>query len=660
RGQTVDARSDLFAFGAILYEMLAGQPAFRRATPADTLSAILKEEPPELAASSSAPPALDRILRHCLEKNPEDRFQSARDVAFDLESLSGAGGSSGARPALPAGKRRWGRRTALELAAGLLGLAAILLVLRLRTPAVPVFQRLTFQRGWVGAARFSPDGKTVFFDAAWNGEPPRVFSLLPDAPLPQRLDLPSSALLSVAHGGDLAVVAAPRYLPHQIPFGTVAQVPPNGGTPRDLLEDVRGADWAPDGSGLAVIRAVVGRWRLEYPVGHILFETSGWLTDVRFARDGRRLAFVEHPVMPDDAGHVMVVDLSGHATRLTGHYASLLGLAWSPDDREIWFSGALIGSSHTIDAVSLAGRVHQVLSAPGQLVLYDVAADGRVLLGRSDVRLQMLVQVPPAPPRDISWMDWTMAAEVLPGDRQVLFGEEGDGAGAHYAIALRTIDGRSAPVRLGDGLGSSVSPDGKWVAAARDSGLVLLPLGAGAERPLATPGLEDFSGAEFLPDGQHLLVAAHVAGKAARCFVVDLNGGTPRPVTPEGLIIGFLNHPVAPDGDHFIAQGPEGGLQIVSLRSGTMQPVRGTEPREIVSRWLSNQEILVSQRFSVSGQVFRVNPYTGTRRLWRTLMAPDPAGSVGVGTAQFSADGQICVFTAGHAISELYLAKGLR
>jgi len=355
-----------------------------------------------------------------------------------------------------------------------------------------------------------------------------------------------------------------------------------------------------------------------------------------------------------------VVDLSGHATRLTGHYASLLGLAWSPDGREIWFSGALIGSSHTIDAVSLAGRVHQVLSAPGQLVLYDVAADGRVLLGRSDIRLQMLVQVPPAPPRDISWMDWTMAAEVLPGDRQVLFGEEGDGAGAHYAIALRTLDGRSAPVRLGDGLGSSVSPDGKWAVASLGSHLELLPLGAGTARELPAFGLEDFSAANFLPDGKRLLLVAHAPGKGPRCYLLDLAGGTLQPVSPEGETFQYFNHPIAPDGDHFAVHGSDGGYQIISLRTGSAQPVQGMQPQESLVRWISDQAILVFRPRSSSGDVYRVNPFTGARQLWLTLTPPDPTGVVGWGPVQFSPDGRVTVFSAGRALSELFMADGLR
>src|SRR5450759_2649666 len=105
-GKPADARSAIFSFGAILYEMLSGRRAFHGDSAADTMSAILREDPPDLSLTSqNLPPGLERIVRHCLEKNPEQRFQSARDLAFDLESLSGLS-APGSRPAVATGPGR--------------------------------------------------------------------------------------------------------------------------------------------------------------------------------------------------------------------------------------------------------------------------------------------------------------------------------------------------------------------------------------------------------------------------------------------------------------------------------------------------------------------------------------------------------------------------
>src|SRR6478609_10268503 len=97
KGKPADPRSDIFSFGAILYEMLSGSRAFHRETAAETMSAILREEPPDLSATNkNVQPGLERIVRHCLEKSPEERFHSAHDLAFDLEALSGVSSPSAA------------------------------------------------------------------------------------------------------------------------------------------------------------------------------------------------------------------------------------------------------------------------------------------------------------------------------------------------------------------------------------------------------------------------------------------------------------------------------------------------------------------------------------------------------------------------------------
>ena len=141
RGRAVDGRADLFAFGVVLFECLTGTRAFQRETPADTMTAILKEEPPDFAGlRADVPPALDRILRHCLEKNPAERFQSARDVAFALEALSG----SAATTAAPAASGPVARPRAIplrELVAwglALIGIATAVLTLSRTESSVSV------------------------------------------------------------------------------------------------------------------------------------------------------------------------------------------------------------------------------------------------------------------------------------------------------------------------------------------------------------------------------------------------------------------------------------------------------------------------------------------------------------------------------------------
>jgi serine/threonine protein kinase len=171
RAKTVDHRSDIFSFGAILYEMLTGKRAFSGQTEVDTITAVLKEEPPEMTlVRPNIPAAFDRIGRHCLEKEPEDRFQSARELVFALGTVSDISTSRSVvafRPAmLP-----WRRWLPGAAAAVLLAAAGIFAGMHFKPVSNPAYRRLTFERGTIYSARFSPDGGSVVYGAAWNGHP---------------------------------------------------------------------------------------------------------------------------------------------------------------------------------------------------------------------------------------------------------------------------------------------------------------------------------------------------------------------------------------------------------------------------------------------------------------------------------------------------------
>src|SRR5262245_9787729 len=175
KGQAADHRSDIFSFGTILYEMLSGRRAFKGDSNVETMSAILKEDPPDLVETNrNVAPALDRLVRHCLEKSPAQRFQSARDLAYDLEALSGVSGTPSAAVAAITTKSR--RPLWLGLAA--LGIATAIAAAyyagahrRGARVADLVLRRLTFRRGIVLGGRFAPDGKTVVYSASWEGQP---------------------------------------------------------------------------------------------------------------------------------------------------------------------------------------------------------------------------------------------------------------------------------------------------------------------------------------------------------------------------------------------------------------------------------------------------------------------------------------------------------
>ncbi len=168
RGGAVDCRTDIFSFGAVFYEMLTGVRAFKRDTAAETMTAILNEDPPELSLSGSPiAPALERTVRHCLEKAPEQRFQSARDLAFDLESFSTLTPLLPLRLASRPAKFKIGKRGWYALAAaGLLafgGLVGWRITVGMRKATGSQFRQVTYRRGTMEDARFTPDGQNILY-----------------------------------------------------------------------------------------------------------------------------------------------------------------------------------------------------------------------------------------------------------------------------------------------------------------------------------------------------------------------------------------------------------------------------------------------------------------------------------------------------------------
>ncbi len=267
KGKSADPRSDIFSFGAILYEMLSGSRAFHRDSAAETMSAILREEPPDLSATNrNIQPGLERIVRHCLEKNPEERFHSAHDLAFDLEAISGVSAPLSAAAAGKPSRRRW-----LVPALGLALLAAVLgigyrTITHPSAAPFPSYHQLTFRRGTVWSARFGSDGKTILYSASWDGEPTEIFVGSPQSPESRPLGLTGADVLSVSTSGDIAVSLGSAVSGEFQKTGTLGRTSPTGGgAPRKILEDVESADWGPDAKELAVVRRVGGLTRLEFP-----------------------------------------------------------------------------------------------------------------------------------------------------------------------------------------------------------------------------------------------------------------------------------------------------------------------------------------------------------------------------------------------------------
>ena len=438
RGKAADRRSDLFSFGAILYEMLSGQRAFRGDTAADTITAILSKEPPDLAQTNrDVHPGLDRIVRHCLEKNPEERFESARDVAFDLEALSNVSAPSGA---VAASAGRAVRRPSWAMAAGAaVAIAAVAALLAYSSGKKagyvppPAFHQLTFQRGEVGGSFFAPDGQTVVYSAAWEGRPFEIFVNRPESPESRPFGLANAEVLAVSKTGEMAVSLNRRTLEAFTRVGRLARISIAGGAPRDILDDVQWADWSPDGKELAIVRSSGVKNRLEYPIGKVLYETTGWVSHPRVSPRGDLVAFIDHPIPSDDGGSLAVVDLAGKKRILSPVYSTAQGVAWRPSGAEIWYTAAEGGFNRAVHAATLSGKTRLVGRVPGISTIHDISKDGRVLMTNESDRLGVLAKGPgDEKERELSWLDYSLATDLSPDGKTLLITESGEGGGPGY------------------------------------------------------------------------------------------------------------------------------------------------------------------------------------------------------------------------------------
>jgi Tol biopolymer transport system component len=668
KGKPADARSDIFSFGAILYEMLSGQRAFHRDTAAETISAILKEDPPDLSTTNqNVPPGLERLVAHCLEKNPEQRFHSAHDLAFDLESVSGASGARAVavatgRPAPRIGRLPLAGLVVAALAAGLIGGRAIWK----KAPfAPPSYKRLTYGRGSISSARFAPDGQMIVYAASWEGAlKPQLYSVRAESPESLRLALPSGRIDSISSKGEMLMLDVLKFSTGYARVGTLSQTSLSGSAPRELLEDVGNVDWSPDGGSMAVVRAPQWRYRLEFPTGKALYETAGWISFPRVSPNGDSVAFLDHPVFGDDRGSVAIVNTAGKKKTLSTGWESMQGVSWSASGEEIWFTATPAGSSRTLYAVTPSGRQRPVATTPSGMTLQDISRDGRVLFIESNARLGFLGLVPgETKERDLSGLEWSYNPILSEDAKSVVFTEQGEAGGSGYSVYQRRMDG-SAPVRLGEGSALALSPDGKWVLTAltrsTPSQIVLLPTGAGEPRPFPKDEIEHGSGVfgAFLPDGKRIVFNGNEPGRPPRVFVQNLAGGAAKPVTPEGVEARLLSA----DGTSLVIRAADQGSAVITLDGGPSRPIPGLEPGDRPLRFTADGRSLFihSGARGFPARVLRLDIVTGRREVWKELMPGDPAGMTMLSPADVSSDGKTILFIYSRILSDLYLAEGLK
>ena len=657
RGLSADHRSDIFCLGAVLYEMLSGRRAFSGATAADTMAAILNAEPPELSGSGrKILPGLDRIVRHCLEKNPEERFQSARDLAFALEA---AWQTSGEQPTTAVTPRRKLRSAALLGAAALfLGAGLFWVGTRVRSEEKPVtFRRITFRRGNVVDARFTPDGESVVYSAAYDGGLMEVYLTRPDGHDSRPLGLADMQVIGVSRTGELALLKRNGRTTFGNP-GTLSRISLAGsGPPRDVLDGVLSADWGPAGE-LAVARLTESEVRLEYPIGQVIARIpDSAIYNVRVSPQGDRIAF--HIGTPTGS-EIRVTDLTGKMVTLMKSFG-VGHPVWSPDGKEVFFSADVSPGNSSIHAATPGGRRRIVLANSQEFEMHDISRDGRVLVKDNLPREALMFgDVESGRERDLSWLDGSEVIQLSADGTRVLFCETLHGKTPQGDVFLRKTDGSPA-VRLGDGQPTSLSPDGEWVSTLSGdtpSKLVLLPTGPGEAKAVPLGDIDAYH-ATFVSSSRLIAVRGTRAGTGERIFLMDWEGRDVRVLGPEDPA---SSPRFSPDGKRAVIRSSKSGMQIWPVDGGVPMSLPGIGPKDRVIQWSADQRVLyIRTGGSVPLELVRYDIATGRREAFKTLQPTDRAGVSMILNPQVSLDGRHYAYSYWTVSkSDLYVIDGLQ
>ncbi|MBK9031445.1 MAG: serine/threonine-protein kinase [Myxococcales bacterium] len=643
RGDGVDARADVFACGAILFELATGRRAFDGATAADRLGALLRDDP--VASARAALGGLAPVVARCLEKEPARRFQSAADLAWTLERLA---------PSAPG--RRPTRRALLLGAAAAAGVGALGWALGRRgrgrgaARATPALHPLTFRHGRVWSARAAGDGASVYFGAAWDDEPLRAYGLRLAGGVVRALELPSADVLAVSSTA-LAIALERRHVDGQCATGRLALAPIDGGQPRLLADDVQQADFFPDGQTLAIVTRAGRGMRLEAPLGRTVLEVPGWISDVRVAPRGDRVACMLHPDRNDDQGEVAVVELATGAVRtITAGWSSLAGLAWSPRGDRLWFTGGRADAVSAVWSATLDGRVREEYATLGRLRLHDLIDERRLLVSRDVWRLRTRVAGAGRAPRDCSLTEFALAAGLSSDGATLAVSEFGDVDEVNGVYAVPTDGG--ARLRLGPGAAWALSPDGALVFAtgfARvDDGPpqgVVYTTAGGEPRAIALAPIARVRAAAWRGDAELVVVGAEV-GRAPRLWRVAIAGPAPTPITAEGEH-GVVA--VAPTGAIAFVDADD-QLRVIDPVGAPLAPPRAGYRDQVVCGWAGAAVQVRTTTAPV--ELAQVDVATGARTPSWTL-TPPALGLRAVDAVAVAADGSYA-YSHGQELSELF------
>ncbi|HET7453760.1 MAG TPA: hypothetical protein VFL12_13520, partial [Thermoanaerobaculia bacterium] len=370
------------------------------------------------------------------------------------------------------------------------------------------------------------------------------------------------------------------------------------------------------------------------------------------------VAFADHSIRGDTAGDLVVTDRAGKLTRLIRGAKFIAGLAWSPEGREIWWSGNTTGNTAVLRAVDLSGRERVIYRSGVNTTIGDRSSSGSALLLQASVRRELRVTTRGSTvERDLSWLDWSFPTDMSADGKRVLISEQGDATKEDYLLYLRPTDG-SPGIEIGLGTGATISPDGRFAASVRGEKLMLYPTGVGQPTEVGLPGMKPIWACWF-PDGRRLLVSADAPNHPGGLYEKSLDSGAVRPVSAPPVVPYHFR--ISPDGETVACVSLDGKLTLVSLRTGVSRALPSALDVGDMLSWSADGRALYYQDGNaIPARVRRLDLASGRVELVAEVRPQDSAGVQDVGPVFTTPDGGTVAFSFRRMLGDLFLVDGLR
>jgi eukaryotic-like serine/threonine-protein kinase len=521
------------------------------------------------------------------------------------------------------------------------------------TSTPPQFHQLTFRTGTIGPARFIPGSQKVIYTARWQSGNHQTSVVDEDGSNSRVIDFATGVLASVSKGGSVALIDRDSSRPGEKRISRISLTGSNSGV---LAEGAEAADWSPDERELATVQEHGTESLIEFPLGHIVYSSPGWINCLRVSPRGDRVAFLDHPVRDDDAGYVRVVDRKGVTRVLTEQWDSAEGLAWSPSADEVWFTASKDGMSRVLYAVSTNGKLRQVSNAPSSLRILDISSKGHVLLAVDDLRMTLSGALAgEAAESDLSKLDGSHVDDISQDGKRVLFTEGGETAGRHYTAYIRDKQSHST-LPIGPGRGLALSADGSAALTIDPQdrhALTLTRIASDQRQKISGSGFE-YQWAKFLPGSHAVIVGGAYPGEPLGVYTQKIDGGKPAPLAGAP----YMDYvQVSPD-ESKIAGFTSKEILVFELATKTIRHFTPGSMAIPVGWSIDNNDLYVATLQNSQYRILKTDVRTGKFELWKAIRPSETAGFAGLAGVVAAPDAGAYAYSTHVNLSRLYVVDG--